>query len=84
MNLSRRGLIGGLLAAPFVSRIPGLLMPVKSLPEELEWSGFYTRVDMTELIKLTREAFFPRLVVQLYSVNPLIKLLQESERSLAS
>lgn len=41
--LSRRGLIGGLvaLAAPAIIRSPGLLMPIKPLPEldyyKVEW-----------------------------------------------
>ena len=53
MHLTRRGVLGGLLAsalaAPAVIRTPGLLMPVKRAPETFTWSGFYTRIPYAQM-----------------------------------
>ena len=44
--LTRRGLIGTLLAAPVIIRTPGLLMPVKAIREPL-WMGLDWAATMT-------------------------------------
>ena len=37
MLLAKRKILSGVLAMPFIIRIPGLLMPIKSLPR---WQWF--------------------------------------------
>ncbi len=62
--MNRRGILRGLLAAPFVIRTPGLLMPIKALHEGFEFSGFYSTIpreqflDANLLNELTRRIIF--------------------------
>jgi len=83
MSLSRRGLIGSLLAAPFIVRTPGLLMPIKSLADgwlealEVDWkesSGLYP-----ELLITTRKVLLPKIHVQIYQTSPLLRMYLEKE-----
>jgi hypothetical protein len=61
MNLSRRGFIAGLLAAPIIVR-PGILMPVKPLPIEGRL-GTFTGISFTQSeLSLTIEQFSQRYI----------------------
>jgi hypothetical protein len=59
MNLSRRGLLGGLvaaLAAPAIIRTPGLLMPVKRIMLPNEWVDVpFSGTGYSELGVIIRE-----------------------------
>jgi hypothetical protein len=84
MNLSRRGLITGLIsfvAAPAIVRAASL-MPVKALEAEFEFSGFYSLYSTGfygEMCAITREAFVPRLFVSVYDIDPSLSFLRKSK-----
>jgi hypothetical protein len=83
--IARRGFLGGLLAAlaaPAIIRTPGLLMPVKALPESVQYTGFYsslpTGMVTRELIEITRRAVVPRIYTSVYADNPLMAHFQRN------
>jgi hypothetical protein len=73
LEMRRRGFIAGLaaaLAAPAVIRTPGILMPVRAVPAQL--------VRYADLMAITHRAFVPRLFVDIYAADPLLKAIWES------
>jgi hypothetical protein len=77
--LTRRGFVSalvGIIAAPAIVRIDNI-MPVKAVKAiDLTSIGFRPLLH-EELIAVTRKAFIPRLVVQLYKATPLLAALIE-------
>lgn len=55
MPLSRRGFLGGLLAAPAVIRTPGLLMPIRA-PLLLPDNDFYPGDDLIDAYSMYSES----------------------------
>lgn len=45
--ITRRALLTGLIASPFVIRTPGLLMPVRALQPPLAWGVDFETGDIT-------------------------------------
>lgn len=76
-RVSRRGLFGlfaGAAALPVLAKLPGF--PAASAPEV---SVPVMTGTMAELIAITRKAFLPKLVVQIYSSSPML-LMMNAER----
>ena len=77
-ELNRRSLITGLIslvAAPAIVRA-GSLMPVKA-PEFtphflVDYGGGFRSVNYAELMRITRDAFLPRIEAQLYAKWPVM------------
>lgn len=76
MSLSRRrlfGLLAGVAALPVLKKIPlskrplSSTGPVTSIPNEV----FATNPIMAELTAITRTAFVPRIVAQIYTQFPM-------------
>ena len=82
MTLPRRTFLKAaltLIAAPAIVRVASI-MPVKALvlPEE-PLTIYTTQALYAQLCDVTRQAFVPRLFVQLYATNPMLDMLQEPE-----
>lgn len=77
--LTRRGLLGSLIsfvAAPAIVRVASI-MPVKAIAPTVDEALTYEYVGepWNELLAVTRKAFVPRLVVQIYFANPALRQL---------
>lgn len=78
MSISRRGLFGllaGAAAIPLVKHLPN---------PGFNWNGYgeaiapTSSVTMAELTSITRTAFIPRVLIQIYTQHPMLTLLQEN------
>jgi hypothetical protein len=74
----RRGFLLGLLAAPAIIRTPGLLMPVRPfliIEPLISANQPMWQFGNDELISITHRALVPKLFVQMYQDNQLLKML---------
>ena len=73
--LRRRGFIGGLasrLAAPAIIRTPGLLMPVRVVPPEVNWTSYPPPSNWAEIVNTTFRNRNPELYKSLMQHNILL------------
>ena len=76
----RRFLAGivGLIAAPAIVRVTSI-MPVKAMPEQPTLQALMGADLYGEMIRVTRQAFLPRMVAQAYREPPLFRDISDEK-----